>query len=81
MSQRDKRFKSLKWELNLTNTAWKAEALGRVYYIITAAKLGESMQGYLVVQGVEFSTIYARLYDAQTICQLEHEKRIKEWLA
>jgi hypothetical protein len=80
MSRRDKRFKPLKWELNLTNTAWKAEALGRVYYITRVDAAFMENAGYLVIKGVEFSTVYAMLSDAQTVCQLEHEARIKEWM-
>jgi len=75
MSQRDKRFKNLKWELNLTNTAWKAEALGRTYYVVKVEGVG-----YLAIHGVEFSTIYFYLSDARTMCQLAHEAYIKGYM-
>lgn len=72
MSQRDKRFKPLKFVVNATNTAWVAEVHHKTYVI---AK-GEN--GYIVVGTFEMDGVYFLFSDAKSVCQIDWEKRMKD---
>jgi hypothetical protein len=75
MSRRDQRFKPLKFCVNSTNTAWVAEPHHKTYVV---AK-GET--GYIVIGTFNMDGVYSFFSDAKSVCQLDWEARIKEWLA
>lgn len=79
MSKRDPRFKPLKWVTphREPNVVYQAVGINRVYYIIT---IGDA---HLVLgcNNPEHDAQYYFLSDAKSICQLDHEARLKEWLA
>lgn len=80
MSKLDKRFKPLKWEVNLTNTAWKAEALGHTYYVVKVDAAFMENAGFLAIHGIEFSAVYALWDDAKAKCQLTYEERLRYYI-
>lgn len=82
MSKRDPRFKLLEWHLAPYGAThiYTAKSFDDVtYYIVNNDDatwhqvLGCAAPGH--------NSSYAYLSDAKTICQLDHERRLKEWLA
>jgi hypothetical protein len=80
MSQRDPRFKPLRWTTitHAPNIVYQAAGIGTVYYIVSIA-------GYYLALGCNDPEHNAEQYfylsDAKTVCQLDHEARLKEWMA
>jgi hypothetical protein len=78
MSRRDPRFKPLAWHLTNTNpnAVYQAAGVGTVYHIVTI----DDAHQVLGCNDPEKNEQYYILADAKTVCQLDHEARLKEWL-
>lgn len=79
MSKRDPRFKPLKWASVRyePNTCYMAAGLSTVYHIVTIGNVHQLLGCNDPAKNAQ----YFYLSDAYAVAQLDHETRLKEWMA
>jgi len=86
MSKCDTRFKSLAFHMLPSGIWWTAKGINSTYHIaLQHGPDGQGLGTYSVLGLRDDTTVgsggYVYLADARTVCQLDHEARLKEWLA